>query len=183
MIKVFKNCGTIASIHNDDALKMAISNERVQIIFLMNGDILKMPEIVSQIQAGGKKVFAHVDFIKGLSLDKTGMKYVSEIIKPDGIISTRASTIQYAKKYGLVTVQRLFLIDTNALHSGIKSLKTSMPEAVEAMPGLLPRVIKELTEQTDTPVISGGLFKTKEEMELACQAGAEAVSSGNPDLW
>lgn len=183
LIRVFQNSGTIASIHNEEGLFKAITNEKVQILFLMNGDLLTMAKVVNKIHAAGKKVFSHVDFIKGLNPDSTGMKFVSDVIKPDGIISTRGNVIQNAKKYDLMTVQRLFLIDSHALASGVKSIHTSSPDAVEAMPGLIPRVIKELTMQTTIPVISGGLFKTKEEMLLAREAGAMAVSSGNPELW
>ncbi len=59
----------------------------------------------------------------------------------------------------------------------IDTVNKNKPDAVEAMPGLMPRVISELNEQLTFPIVAGGLFKTKKEMQLALDAGATAVSA------
>lgn len=70
-----------------------------------------------------------------------------------------------------------FLIDSHALEKAVQTVNKIKPDAVEAMPGLMPRVIKDLVGMTKVPIVAGGLFKTKDEMNQALQAGAIAVSA------
>ncbi|GAF13033.1 glycerol uptake operon antiterminator regulatory protein [Bacillus sp. JCM 19046] len=147
-------------------------------IFLLTGNMHLLPDQVYHFQKKGKEVFVHVDLISGIACHTAdGMKYVAEVIAPDGIISTRSQSIMQAKKCGLKTVQRVFLIDSHALEKAVQTVNKIKPDAVEAMPGLMPRVIKDLVGMTKVPIVAGGLFKTKDEMNQALQAGAIAVSA------
>ncbi|GGF74113.1 glycerol uptake operon antiterminator [Paenibacillus albidus] len=153
------------------------------IMFLLIGDLLTAEEYVRQGLAAGKKVFLHVDFITGLGSDPIVVKYIAERIRPTGIISTKSHMVKQAKKCGLQAIQRLFLIDTSALEHGIHNVRQNEPDALEIMPGLIPRVISELRSSTSLPIIAGGLIKDHQEIETALQAGASAVSMGNRTLW
>lgn len=42
-----------------------------------------------------------------------------------------------------LTVQHLFMLDTQAYENGIRNLSNVKPDAIEIMPGLMPRVIRE----------------------------------------
>ncbi|GIN58045.1 glycerol-3-phosphate responsive antiterminator [Lederbergia ruris] len=149
-------------------------------VFLLTGKMMDLPEYVYQLQNAGKTVFVHVDFISGIECHTPdGMNYVAEVIAPDGIISTRSQSIIQGKKNGLKTIQRIFLIDTHAMEKAIETAIKIQPDAIEAMPGLMPRVITELVNIVPFPVVAGGLFKTKEEMSAALEAGATAVSASN----
>ena len=44
--------------------------------------------------------------------------------------------------------------------------------AAEIMPGLMPKVIKKLSQKTHIPIITGGLIKEKEDVINAIKAGA-----------
>ncbi|MBU9711907.1 glycerol-3-phosphate responsive antiterminator [Evansella tamaricis] len=180
---MFEKNEVISSVHNEEVLRKVLEIEEVRTIFLINGDILRLPSIVKKIRQYDKKLFLHFDTIQGLSTDLKGVNYVAEVLKPDGILSTRGQIIQSAKKFDLLTIQRLFLIDSNALKSGIRSIKNSNPDAVEAMPGLMPRVIEELCSQIDQPVVAGGLVKDATEVKRALSAGAIAVSLSNLNYW
>jgi glycerol uptake operon antiterminator len=153
------------------------------VLFLLVGDLFTAEEYVKQALDAGKKVFLHVDFIAGLGGDPVALKFVAERIRPTGIISTKSHVVKNAKKYGLLAIQRIFLIDTSALEQGIHNIRQSEPDAVEIMPGLIPRVIKELAASISLPIIAGGLIKEQSEIQAALQAGASAVSMGNKKLW
>ncbi|WP_026673352.1 glycerol-3-phosphate responsive antiterminator [Alkalihalobacterium bogoriense] len=180
---MFNKREVIASVHNEIALQRALELDEVKTIFLINGDILTLQENIKHIRKYDKRLFLHFDTIQGLSTDVKGVNYTVEILKPDGILSTRGQVIQHAKKLGLLTIQRLFLIDTTALNSGVRSIKQSNPDAVEAMPGLMPRVISELCSHIEQPVVAGGLIKENYEVELALDAGAVAVSLSDISYW
>ena len=175
-------CQTIAAVQNEHDLSRAIEGEP-NIIFLLTGSIFNIKELVDRVKAANKHVFLHMEFIEGIAADKSGVAYVARNIAPTGIISTRSSLIRVAKEMNLMAIQRIFLIDRNAVIKGIRVIEQSLPDAVEVMPGLMPRVIREMTDLTPLPIIAGGLIDTKKEIGDALAAGALAVSVGTSDLW
>ncbi len=62
-------------------------------------------------------------------------------------------------------------------------IAASRPDAIEVLPGVIPKVIEDLTERSDLPIIAGGLISDKEEVMRALEAGSLAVSGGNTELW
>jgi glycerol uptake operon antiterminator len=172
----------IVSIKTPDDIEKAIKSSS-NIVFLLTGDLLTIHEYIKVLQKAGKKVFLHIDFIDGLSNTKSALKYIAHYLKPVGIITTKSTLIKFAKEYNLLAIQRIFLIDGSAVAKGIEMVKSCKPDAVEVLPGLMPRIIFELTETIETPLIVGGLICSKEEILSALQAGALAVSVGKPELW
>ncbi|WP_103104725.1 glycerol-3-phosphate responsive antiterminator [Brevibacillus reuszeri] len=128
-------------------------------------------------------VFLHLDRIGGISYDREGIAFLAHYVKPDGIVTTRNTLVKLAKKQGLLTIQRLFLVDSDSLKSGLQSIQDTQPDAVELMPALLPEYIEEFRSMIDTPIIAGGLLRKREQMEVVLQHGATAVSVGSPSLW
>lgn len=164
--------------HIDDALKSPS-----QIVFLLSGNILNLREIVDKLNNHGKIVFVHIDLIDGLSRDTSALDFISKIVKPHGIISTRPNLIKYAKNLELLTVQRLFIIDSLALESGITSIKNTKPDAVEIMPGIMPRIISKIKSETRVNIIAGGLIMEKGEVIDSLNAGASGISTTNLKVW
>ncbi|MBP1991030.1 glycerol-3-phosphate responsive antiterminator [Paenibacillus eucommiae] len=172
----------IPAVRKAGDLQAACSSEW-PVVFLLIGDLFTVEEYVSQVLRAGKKVFLHVDFINGLGGDPIVIKFIAERVKPTGIISTKSHFVKQAKKSGLIAIQRIFLIDTSALDHGIQNIEQSSPDAVEIMPGLIPRVITKLSDTLSLPIIAGGLIQDHTEIETALQAGASAVSMGSRHLW
>ncbi len=172
----------IAAVQREEDLAVALGS-KVNIIFLLTGSILNVKETVDRIKESGKHVFLHMEFIEGIAADRSGVAYVAQIIQPTGIISTRSNLIRTAKEMNLMAIQRLFLIDRNAVNKGVKMAEQILPDAIEIMPGLMPRVIREITNQTELPIIAGGLISNQAEIDEALKAGALAVSVGTAELW
>ncbi|GIP34756.1 glycerol-3-phosphate responsive antiterminator [Paenibacillus sp. J2TS4] len=172
----------IAAVRSEEELDTALGSE-VNVIFLMMGTIENLRELVGKVKNNGKHAFVHFDFIEGIASDRSGVQYMANQIKPDGILSTRNHLIGVAKENGMKAIQRLFLIDSTAIRNGMKAIRSSGADAVEIMPGIMPKVIRELTGMTDLPIIAGGLIREEEEVLEALKAGALAVSVGEPDLW
>ena len=51
------------------------------------------------------------------------------------------------------------------------------------MPGVMPKVIRQMTEKLSVPVIAGGLISDKEDIIAALDAGATAISTTKEELW
>ena len=108
---------------------------------------------------------------------------LNALCHPDGIISTRPTLIRRARHRGLLTVQRAFILDSLSLTSLSGQLEQGKPDFVEILPGIMPRVIAEISARTQVPVIAGGLLRDKADVMAAMRAGAAAVSTSAPSLW
>lgn len=51
------------------------------------------------------------------------------------------------------------------------------------MPGIMPKILRELSSELETPLIAGGLITQKEDVISALNAGALGVSTTNPNVW
>ncbi|KRQ86285.1 Glycerol-3-phosphate responsive antiterminator [Caloramator mitchellensis] len=154
----------------------------VKVVFLLCGNILNMKSIVAAIKNSGKKVFAHIDLVEGLGKDEYAVKYL-KLVGVDGIITTKPTMIKCIKNEGLIAVQRIFLLDSRSLETGIKNILEDKPNAVEIMPGLSHKVIKKIHENVKIPVIAGGLILDKIDIENAISNGAVGISTSCKDLW
>ncbi|GAA0367655.1 glycerol-3-phosphate responsive antiterminator [Bacillus horti] len=172
----------IASIKDPKLIDEAVQSEP-NIAFLLTGDLMTTKTNIQKLKQAGMHVFLHLDFIHGISNDKSAISFIAREWKPDGIITTKNHLIKVAKEEGLLTIQRIFLIDQSALEKGLEMVNSCRPDAVEVLPGILPKIIYEMTEKTDIPLIAGGLIREKEEVLDALKAGALAASGGSPALW
>ncbi|MCA1021323.1 glycerol-3-phosphate responsive antiterminator GlpP [Halobacillus litoralis] len=161
----------------------ALLESDTEYIILLESRLGLLRKLVRLGQKSGKKVLVHVDLIQGLKADDYGMEYLGQEVKPDGVISTRGHVIHQAKKYNILSVQRLFLIDSQAIEHNVKLIQRTEPDYVEVLPGIVPGMIKEIKERIGVPVIAGGLVRTQEDVEQALASGASAVSTSRTDLW
>ncbi|GAB2539884.1 glycerol-3-phosphate responsive antiterminator [Gracilibacillus alcaliphilus] len=153
------------------------------LVILLETRIAQLPKLVQYAKQHQKKVFVHGDLINGLKLDRYGLEFLVHHIKIDGIISTRANVIALAKQHTIYAIQRLFAIDSSAVEKNIDLINKTKPDYVEVLPGIIPSVIKEIIQSTNTPVIAGGLIKTREEVEMVLTHGAVAVTTSEASLW
>lgn len=172
----------IVGVKDINNLEAALESD-CEIVFLLCGTIFNLKEITQKVKSKGKLIFIHVDLIDGFSRDATALKYISEEIKPDGIISTKNNQLKVAKSLGLLTVQRIFIIDSLSIDTAIKASQMIEPDAIEIMPGIMPRITKQLSTSLDVPVIVGGLISKEEEVKNALQSGALGVSTSEKSLW
>lgn len=172
----------IASVKNNQHIDHAAKSSS-NLVFLLTGDLITTNKYLSTLHKYNKQTFLHIDFIDGLSNSKSAIKYIAEVWKPKGIITTRPNLIKHAKDEGLMTIQRIFLIDGNGLKKGIEMAHSCQPDAIEVLPGIMPNIIDKITKLTRLPIIAGGLISNKAEILEGLEAGALAISSGNPKLW
>ena len=98
-------------------------------------------------------------------------------------IAPMVEQVHRARQRGLTAIQRFFLLDSMALDNIQKHLAQDSPDLIEVLPGLMPKIIRQLTGATRCPVIAGGLISDKEDVLGALSAGAVAVSATSPAVW
>lgn len=172
----------VASVSNPVRLDAAIQSP-CGIIFLLKGDIFSIPEAVRRIHEAGKAVFIHFDLVEGFSREQVALRFLKEKADPDGIITTRVNLIKFAQELQLSTIQRVFMLDSLSVETAIKSVKSTRPDAIELLPGIIPRVVSRVCHETRIPVIAGGLIESKEDIIATLKAGAVGISTTKEALW
>ena len=182
LIKQLEKHPVIAAVHDGDALREALESP-VAAIFILGGSLMTLPDMVREAKGADKRVFLHLDLAEGLGRDEAAVRWCAERLGVDGLISTRPGLLKLASELGLITIQRLFLMDSSSFEHGKRLLKNTPPDMAEVLPGIAPKAIRMLCEALDKPVIAGGLITEPREIALALQAGALAVSAGDSRLW
>jgi len=181
---IFQENPIVVAVRNPKDIKQAVLSDS-NIIFLLCGNIYNLKQMVKYCLDAHKYVFVHLDLLKGYSPDYYFIKYLKDEIRPTGVISTKNNLILKAKQEHLLTIQRLFLLDSAAENTVINSVKKIKPDAVEILPGLVPKIITRVYEEigTDTPIICGGFIEKEEEVLSSIKAGAISSSTSYKLLW
>jgi glycerol uptake operon antiterminator len=156
----------------------------VGVVFILGEDIFALRESVAAAHTHGRLLLAHIDLIKGIGRDEAGVRFLAQMLKIDGILTTRANLIGPAKREGLIAVQRLFVLDSESLEAGLPTVERAGPDAVEVLPGvILPLIAPRLRQAHLPPVIAGGLIRTTGQVQEILGAGAVGVSTSVEELW
>ena len=146
----------IAAVRTPAQLSRALLTP-VQVIFLLGGDPDTLPSLVQTARSAQKLVFVHMDLVEGFSRD--------------------------AADESLLTVLRIFMVDSSSLATGVRMAKSCEPTLIEVMPGLVTRALRRLSDSVGQPVIAGGMLEAAEDVEAALCAGALAASTSSENLW
>ena len=172
----------IAAVNNLEKLDLAL-NSPCEIIFLLTGNIFNLREIATRVRSKNKGLYIHIDSIDGFSKDTWGLEYIIKNIYPDGIITEKSNLLKLSKDMGMFTIQRLLIHDSNSLEYAITTINKSRPNAVELLPGIMPKIIKKIITDTKMSVIASGLIVDKHDLDSSMDAGAIAISTSNQKVW
>ncbi len=182
LYKLFENSKIIAAVKDEKSARYASVSE-CSVVFVLGCTICSLPKIVSLLVNKNKIVFVHVDLVEGLGKDTWAVEFLKNEIKPHGIISTRHHLIKHAKQLDMLAVQRMFLLDSSSIKTGIDMAEKSSADFIELMPGVIPKAISDIKKHIRQPIIAGGMITEKSEADIALKAGALAVSTSTMELW
>ena len=172
----------IAAVKDEDGLEKALLTE-CRVIFLLYGSVCNVGKLVERIKSAGKLAMVHIDLIDGLSSKDVAVSFLGQNTQADGVISTKPAIVKAAKEQGLLAIQRFFLLDSLALANFQKYAEMNVADMIEILPATMPKIIRKITAASRLPIIAGGLITDKEDIMLALQNGATAVSSTNQAVW
>ncbi len=173
----------IAAVKDMKGLKACCKTEEVKVVFVLFGDICNIGSIVKEIKQSGKTTMVHIDLITGLGNKEIAVDFIKQNTEAYGIISTKPGMIKRAKELSLYTMLRIFILDSMAFENIEKQVNLVRPDMIEILPGLMPKIIRRVSQLVKVPVIAGGLISDKEDVMAALLAGAISVSSTNQDVW
>ncbi len=172
----------VPAIKNEEKINEAIESSS-EIVFVIMSNLLNIEKITTELKKAEKIVFIHVDMIEGLNNSNYALEYLIKTLNFDGIITTKHNMVAQAKKQNIPVIQRFFILDSFSFKNTITHIRDNKPNAVEILPGLMPKIIKRLCNLITIPVITGGLIEDKEDVMDALKGGAEGVSTTKEELW
>lgn len=152
------------------------------VVFVLCGDILNIGELIDRLHRGGKKAVIHADLVTGLAPKEIAADFLQRC-GADGIISTRPALIRRGRELDLLTILRVFALDSKAISNLRGEVDSCAPDMLEILPGMLPRTLSRLSRELKIPLIAGGLLEEKADILSALSAGALCVSASNEHLW
>lgn len=181
----FSTYPIIPAVRDIKNLKKAMKIKKSVLIFLLTGSIFDLENAMKLAHNNDKILMVNIDLVSGIAHDREGIRYLAENDLCDGIISTKRYLIKEASKFDLMTIQRVFLLDSASLVSAEKSLNSQTVDAVEILPGIAAPYFIERQKHNkyDYPVIAGGLIHSKLEVDRLKEKGIFAVSTSNHQLW
>ena len=169
----------IAAVKSMEDVEECCKHDDIRVIFILFGDVCSIGSIVKTI----RDAMVHMDLISGLSPKEIAVEFIKEQTEADGIISTKPSLIKKAKEMSMYTVLRVFLLDSMAFENIRQQQHMIKPDFIEVLPGVMPKIIAQISHSVKVPIIAGGLITDKEDVMGALSAGAMAVSSTNHKVW
>lgn len=180
--EAMEDCPVIAAVKDMQGLMRCLESDS-RIVFILFGDILNISDIVKTVKDAGRIAMVHMDLISGLGMKEIAVDFLKRNTQADGIISTKLPLIKRAKELSMHTIMRFFAIDSMAIENIKKQSEAAMPDYIEVLPGVMPKVIRRLCETVPVPVVAGGLITDKEDIIAALSAGAVSISSTNDKVW
>ena len=181
-LQLFESNPIIAAVKDEEQREHARASD-CDILFFLFGSICNIRELVDRAKTRGKLAFVHLDLTQGLGGKEIAADFIREYTRADGVISTRPPLLRRAKAIGLLTVLRIFLVDSLSFTNLEKQIDACGADLVEIMPGVMPKMIRRVCAATSIPVITGGLISDKEDVINALSAGAQCISTTCEALW
>ncbi len=172
----------IAAINDLNDLDSALECP-TEIIFLLTGNIFNLKKISQKVRSKNKGLYIHIESIDGFSKDTWGLEYIVKNIYPDGIITEKNNLVKLCKDMGVFTIQRMLIHDSIGLENSIHSIRNLRPSAIEILPGIMPKVINRIIQETKISVIASGLITDKDDVISSLDAGSTAISTSCKDIW
>lgn len=171
----------IPAVSGVEDLERALAGDHAA-IFVLGGDVFRVLELAGRRRHRRPFICVNVDMVGGIAADASGIKFLSG--EADGVISTRRHAIELAKKRHMITIQRLFAIDSSAVNRGLKLIRQTDPDCLEILPGIaFSEVTGDHGELSDRPVLAGGLIKDRGTVSGILKSGASGVSTSEKRLW
>lgn len=171
-----------AAIKSSEDVQYALDAD-VRLLFILKGDAFQLSSLLAGAHQRGKGVVVHVDLVSGIGKDRAGIQYLHDL-GVDAIITSRSQLVAAGKAEGLVTIQRLLLLDDYGLETGVHTIARAAPDIVEILPGIIfPEMIALLRQLLPGPFIAGGFIRTAGDIARIQAAGALLSSSSTYELW
>lgn len=175
----------IPSVRDLKHLKKALKSES-KFVLLSNANIGNLAELTKVCHQQGKKVLVSADLIGGFKGDREGIQLLKNLFKVDGVASNNVQILRIAKKNGLYTIYRLFMIDSRSLEHSKFIVKEENFDCVEILPGEYAyQKSADLAQNfVGKQMIAGGFISSRDLAEkILSNNYFMGITSSESSLW
>lgn len=181
-LRLVRHFPVAAALKSNEDMHVALDSDAM-LLFMLKGDALQLLPFIAQVHERGKGLVVHVDLVSGIGKDRAGIQYLHQI-GVDAVITSRSQLVSACRAEGLVTIQRLLLVDDSALETGVRTIARAAPDFVEVLPGIIfPEIASILKRLLPGPFIAGGFIRNAADVARIQAAGAILSSSSSYALW
>jgi glycerol uptake operon antiterminator len=153
-------------------------------LLLERGSLLAMVGALAAAARQGVAIFVNLDAVEGLAGDSAALAFLATDLGFSGVLSVRPHLLRDASRFRLRTIQRIHALDSTGLETGLSSIGQPAPYAIAIAPGVaIPQVMPTIRMSTNAPIWGTGFINTAEQANAVLAAGADVVSSAQPDVW
>lgn len=181
MLPLLERTPVIPAVKEPETLDLALAHDGAA-VFLLCGDILNIAGLVDRVHRAGKQAVVHGDLVAGLAPKEIAVDYLRSC-GADGIISTRPHIIRRGRELGMLTVLRVFAIDSKAVSNLGKETGMGMPDLIEVLPGTIYRGHRPAVPGADSAPDRRGPAGGQGRCHGGAERRALCVSASDPQLW
>jgi len=153
-------------------------------LLLERGSILAMVGPLAAAARQGVAIFVNLDAVEGLAGDSAALAFLATDLGFSGVLSVKPHVLRDASRFRLRTIQRIHALDSTGLETGLNSIGQPAPYAIAIAPAVaIPQVMPTIRKSTNAPVWGTGFINTPEQANTVLAAGADVVSSAQPEVW
>lgn len=145
------------------------------------GNLAKLTDVCHQ---AGKKVIVNYELIGGLGSDKVAFQMLKNMYRVDTVIGVNPIKMNMIRSENLNSIQRISLIDSMSIDSGLKMIFDAKTDAIELRPGIYAiEYLSKFKDKYPGKFFAGGFVNTPELLQRAYHAGFDGVMTSSRELW
>ncbi|MEG2706349.1 MAG: glycerol-3-phosphate responsive antiterminator [Erysipelotrichaceae bacterium] len=172
------DCFAIPVIKDYKELEAFIKSE-IRWCILVDFHMNFLDDLLMQLHEVNKFGIVHLDLTHGLANDEFAVQYLCQKIHCDGIISTKPKALQMAKKNHVLSILRVFLIDSQSLNKGIAFAASLAPDYIEVLPATTAHAMELIRKISDCDIIGGGLITSLDDILHCYESGMKHVTTSS----
>jgi glycerol uptake operon antiterminator len=173
----------LPAIRDSNSLHHALDLGYRQLL-LERGSILAIVGPLAAAARQGVAIFVNLDAVEGLAGDSAALAFLATDLRFSGVLSVRPHLLRDASRFRLRTIQRIHALDSTGLETGLNSIGLPAPYAIAIAPAVaIPQIMPTIRQSTNAPVWGTGFINTAEQAHIVLAAGADVVSSAQPEVW
>lgn len=178
-----KDFYVIPSVRRLKSLDLALQMQSPYVL-LPNVHIGNLRAFSDLIHKAEKRMMVNADLVRGLSQDKDGIRFLSQMFKVDVVIVANTMRTAILREAGVYTIHRIALIDSLSLDNSLRTVADTTCDAVEIRPAFYGmEYIEKFRQVKDIPYFIAGFIDTAKMIDDARALGFKGITTSKESLW
>ena len=184
LLDISSQCKTIPIVENRVHFTHVLDISQIKATLLRHCNLFELTSLLHNAHRRALSVYVNIDHIDGIHADSAGLRYLAEQLQVTGILSNHPRILSLGKSFGLVTIQRIFAVDSTGLEMALETVDKAYVDLLDVSPALvIPYISPSLTKLLPLPFIASGLISTPQQVKAVLHSGASGVAVSRPELW